>query len=77
MSIFNSFSRQKRNDLYKNPGTGVDFRIYYSPQILTFTKISAKAVHDGMDCKQYQQYSLNDANDENSKKTKEWIEVIS
>ena len=34
-----------------------------------------KAVHDGMDCKQYQQYSLNDANDENSKKTKEWIEV--
>jgi hypothetical protein len=42
------------------------------------TKIfPAKAVHDGMDCKQYQQYSLNDANDENSKKTKEWIEVIS
>ena len=28
-----------------------------------------------MDCKQYQQYTLNEANDENSKKTKEWIDV--
>ena len=34
-----------------------------------------QAVHDGMDCKQYQQYALNDAQDENSKKTREWIEV--
>jgi len=35
--------------------------------------ITCQAVHDGMDCKQYQQYTLNDENDENSKKTKEWI----
>ena len=34
-----------------------------------------QAVHDGMDCKQYQQYMLADSQDENSKKTREWIEV--
>ena len=34
-----------------------------------------QAVHDDMDCKQYQQYTLNDANDENTKKTKQWIDV--
>ena len=37
--------------------------------------ITCQAVHDGMDCKQYQQYILNDDQDENSKKTREWIEV--
>ena len=34
-----------------------------------------QAIHDGMDCKQYQQYMLVDAQDENSKKTKEWMDV--
>merc|ERR1719193_1649196 len=38
--------------------------------------ITCQAVHDGMDCKQYQQYTLNHADDENSKKTKEWIDDL-
>ena len=40
-------------------------------------KTILQAVHDGMDCKQYQQYVLADSQDENSKKTREWIEVLS
>ena len=43
--------------------------------ISTFDPAILQAVHDGMDCKQYQQYMLADSQDENSKKTKEWIEV--
>ena len=35
----------------------------------------SKAIHEGLDCKQYQQATLNEAQDENSLKTKEWIEV--
>ena len=34
-----------------------------------------QAIHDGMDCKQYQQSMLVDSQDENSKKTKEWMDV--
>ena len=37
--------------------------------------ICSQAIHDGMDCKQYQQYMLVDSQDENSKKTKEWMDV--
>jgi len=38
--------------------------------------ITCQAIHDGMDCKQYQQYMLVDAQDENSKKTKEWMDDL-
>lgn len=34
-----------------------------------------QAIHEGQDCKQYQQAMLNESQDENSIKTKEWIEV--
>jgi len=38
--------------------------------------ITCQAVHEGMDCKQYQQYLLADTEDENTKKTKEWIDDL-
>jgi len=38
--------------------------------------ITCQAIHDGMDCKQYQQYMLVDSQDENSKKTKEWMDDL-
>ena len=34
-----------------------------------------QAIHEGQDCKQYQQAMLNESQDENSIKTKKWIEV--
>lgn len=39
------------------------------------TKTFSQAIHEGQDCKQYQQQMLNESQDENSIKTKEWIEV--
>lgn len=35
-----------------------------------------QALHDGLDCKQYQESLMDENQDENSKKTKEWIEVF-
>lgn len=42
----------------------------------SFWSVYFKAIHEGQDCKQYQQMMLNESQDENSKKTKQWIEVI-
>lgn len=38
--------------------------------------ITCQAIHEGQDCKQYQQSMLNEAQDENSVKTKKWIEGL-
>ena len=53
-------------------------RCMYIFQLLTwfFSRFSRQAIHEGMDCMQYQKYSLREATDENSKKTQEWIAVI-
>ena len=50
--------------------------IYKCPLCKRTNCITCQAIHDGMDCKQYQQYTLNEATDENSKKTKEWIDDL-
>ena len=34
-----------------------------------------QAIHEGLDCKQYQRQMLDEAEDEDSVKTKKWIEV--
>ena len=35
-----------------------------------------QAIHEGLDCKQYQRQMLDEAKDEDSIKTKKWIEVM-
>ena len=37
--------------------------------------MNLQAVHEGMDCKQYQQQVLLDSMDDNSRKTKIWMDV--
>jgi len=53
-----------------------NINIFKCPLCKRTNCITCQAVHDGMDCKQYQQYTLNDAQDENSKKTREWIQDL-
>jgi len=53
-----------------------NINIFKCPLCKRTNCITCQAVHDGMDCKQYQQYALADSQDENSKKTREWIEDL-
>ncbi|XP_040581717.1 ranBP-type and C3HC4-type zinc finger-containing protein 1 [Lepeophtheirus salmonis] len=38
--------------------------------------ITCQAIHEGMDCKEYQRYILAESTDENSIKTREWIDGL-
>jgi len=49
---------------------------YKCPICKRLNCITCQAIHEGLDCKQYQQSMLADANDENSIKTKKWIEGL-
>eukprot|EP00090_Calanus_glacialis_P038794 TRINITY_DN67622_c0_g1_i1.p1 TRINITY_DN67622_c0_g1~~TRINITY_DN67622_c0_g1_i1.p1 ORF type:complete len:470 (-),score=139.27 TRINITY_DN67622_c0_g1_i1:226-1590(-) len=53
-----------------------DVNIFKCPLCKRTNCITCQAIHDGMDCKQYQQYMLVDSQDENSKKTKEWMDDL-
>jgi len=53
-----------------------DVNIFKCPLCKRTNCITCQAIHDGMDCKQYQQSMLVDSQDENSKKTKEWMDDL-